>query len=368
MKFSATSVASLLLLLGNPAVGDWRCDCTSVVDSCQAEVQVKGNWIEVTSNTQSCARVDYFVDGLPFVALVVDGLDRQDWQSQTTNPQVMVQSCQVCRERPADARQPAQPADDTAALAARSDTETGLVPLIKVAPSYPERARLNGLEGYVVVEFNVNADGRVEQSRVVSARPQRVFNQAALAAVRRWRFAPRDPGSAAETLKEQIDFKLSAAQRRGGGARTASTRARPVNRPRNECLRESAAYDFGEMVEVGLINACATPIVVYACGVGTGASAGRWVCQTPERNATVLIQRGADLLSTAVIGTAGSGVAYSQDQFLIRAPNSQYWWLACEPSDEDCRAAGREWTSDIQMAPATVDPQRAARITVARSR
>ena len=50
-----------------------------------------------------CARVDYFVDGQPFVSVVVDGEDRENWLARTTNPRILVQSCQVCRDTGASA-------------------------------------------------------------------------------------------------------------------------------------------------------------------------------------------------------------------------------------------------------------------------
>ena len=94
------------LLVAALAVAGWcevthaqlRCDCTTIVDTCSADVAVKGSFIEIKSDTQQCSRVDYFVDGLPFVSVVVNGEDRQNWIPRTGNPKVLVQSCQVCRD------------------------------------------------------------------------------------------------------------------------------------------------------------------------------------------------------------------------------------------------------------------------------
>ena len=212
----------------------------------------------------------------------------------------------------------------------------------------------------------MTAEGTVERPRVVSSTPRRTFDQAAIAAVKRWRYPPREAGAQPVTLREQIDFQLDGTKPSSGIGRQVSTRPRPVNRPRNECVRESASYDFGDRVEVGLINACQVPVVVYACGIGTGNDVGRWICHTPERTGKALVRRDADAMNRNI--GAGFNLSYVQDQFLLRAPNSQYFWIACEPSDENCRSAGLEWTSDIQRAPATMDPQKAARITLARSR
>ena len=80
-----------------------RCDCTSVVDTCSADVIARGSYLEIKTDKPQCARVDYFVDGQPFVSVVTDGEDRQDWLARTDSPKIMVQSCQVCRDTTAAA-------------------------------------------------------------------------------------------------------------------------------------------------------------------------------------------------------------------------------------------------------------------------
>lgn len=59
-----------------------------------------------------------------------------------------------------------------------------------VQPSYPTRALARRLEGRVEVMFTVQPDGSVENVRVIQSTHARMFDQAALAAARRWRFAP----------------------------------------------------------------------------------------------------------------------------------------------------------------------------------
>ena len=354
-------VALAFLNNSGMAAGD-DCDCTNVVGSCSANVTVANGAIEVRSSTNTCSRVDYFVDGRPFVALIVDGVENRPFP-ENDNAEVFVQSCQVCSGTPSQQPTPIV-RDDSQDLEPQASPK--LEPLIRVAPRYPERAKLNQLQGKVVVEFAVNADGAVERPRILSASPRRTFDQAALAAVRRWRYPTRDAGAPAVTLREEIRFELPDADKRNTTGRQVSTRPRPINRPRNECIRESVSYDYGDQVEVGLINACQTPVVVYACGLGIGGNLGLWVCHTPEQTGKALVRRGIDAMNPAIGG--GYDLSYVENQFLMRAPNSQYWWIACEPSDSRCRAAGLEWTSGIQRSPSTVDPQKTARITLARSR
>jgi len=62
--------------------------------------------------------------------------------------------------------------------------------LEKVKPAYPEHARRLRRTGVVTLRFLVDAEGRVRQPRVVEAAPAGLFEDSALAAVRRWRFSP----------------------------------------------------------------------------------------------------------------------------------------------------------------------------------
>ena len=57
-------------------------------------------------------------------------------------------------------------------------------------PAYPAAARAAGIEGQVSVSYDVTTAGRVANAVVVAAEPGGVFEEAALAAVRSWRFRP----------------------------------------------------------------------------------------------------------------------------------------------------------------------------------
>ena len=56
---------------------------------------------------------------------------------------------------------------------------------------YPPAAQADGIEGRVVVRYDVTAQGRVRNAVVVDSQPPGVFEAAALAAVRSWIFKPR---------------------------------------------------------------------------------------------------------------------------------------------------------------------------------
>jgi TonB family protein len=76
---------------------------------------------------------------------------------------------------------------------------------------YPPDARADGVEGYVVVRYDVSADGRVDNVRVVDAEPRGIFDEAAVQAVSRWRFRPphRDgEAQAVAGLQSRLEFAL----------------------------------------------------------------------------------------------------------------------------------------------------------------
>ena len=55
---------------------------------------------------------------------------------------------------------------------------------------YPDQARAAGVEGVVRVRYDVTVEGLVVNARVDAADPVGVFDDAALALVRSWRFRP----------------------------------------------------------------------------------------------------------------------------------------------------------------------------------
>ncbi len=65
-----------------------------------------------------------------------------------------------------------------------------LVSLIKVQPTYPVRAAERGLEGHVIVELDVTAEGQVVNVRVLES-SNSIFNDASIEAAMRFRYRPR---------------------------------------------------------------------------------------------------------------------------------------------------------------------------------
>lgn len=73
------------------------------------------------------------------------------------------------------------------------------------APRYPVSALRRGIEGHVQVAFTIKPDGSVSAPRLISANPEGVFDEAAIAAARRWRF---EPGATPVTTNRVVNFTL----------------------------------------------------------------------------------------------------------------------------------------------------------------
>jgi protein TonB len=70
------------------------------------------------------------------------------------------------------------------------DVDEKPLPLQKIKPEYPYRARRRNIEGKVMVKFLVSVAGDVTKASVVEASPKGVFEQSVLEAIRKWRFKP----------------------------------------------------------------------------------------------------------------------------------------------------------------------------------
>ena len=107
---------------------------------------------------------------------------------------------------PKPARKPRATLPEPAA-APKVEPDKPFVPVLlhRVAPVYPRFARRRGVEGAVLVEFNLDTQGTVQDPQVLSAEPAGVFEQSALSALREWRFAP--PGTV-RRVRQRIEFKL----------------------------------------------------------------------------------------------------------------------------------------------------------------
>ena len=110
--------------------------------------------------------------------------------------------------RPGDAP-PEAPGDSLPALGEYVYVEELPVAIEKVPPDYPERARFKNVEGTVLVQALIGKDGRVRDTKVVRSIPE--LDDAAVAAVKRWRFKPArsKEGPVAVWVAIPVRFRLN---------------------------------------------------------------------------------------------------------------------------------------------------------------
>jgi len=93
-------------------------------------------------------------------------------------------------DEPPTAAAPSAPQGDGVTSVELVETGLDFLPMVVANPDYPPRALSERLAGYVQLEFDVTAAGRVENVRAVkSSDPQ--FEEAAIRAVAQWRYLPR---------------------------------------------------------------------------------------------------------------------------------------------------------------------------------
>ena len=78
-------------------------------------------------------------------------------------------------------------------------------------PKYPVQAARDGLEGWVQLTFSIEPDGTVSDIVILASQPKRVFDQAAIQALKKWKYhASIVQGVAVKRsgLHIQLDFNL----------------------------------------------------------------------------------------------------------------------------------------------------------------
>lgn len=81
--------------------------------------------------------------------------------------------------------------------------------LHRVEPDYPDEARDRQLQGAVVLDIHIRQDGTVQETKLVSGEP--LLADAAMAAVKQWRFQPRIVDGAPVEMQTRVtlNFRLS---------------------------------------------------------------------------------------------------------------------------------------------------------------
>jgi len=90
-------------------------------------------------------------------------------------------------------------------------SDADAVPVVRVEPIYPPYAQQRGLEGWVLVEFDIGPSGNVLNPKVLESNPARIFDEAAINTIKKWKYKPQvKDGKPLITrgLSVRITFKL----------------------------------------------------------------------------------------------------------------------------------------------------------------
>ncbi|WP_440876925.1 energy transducer TonB [Thalassotalea sp. PLHSN55] len=84
-------------------------------------------------------------------------------------------------------------------------------PIVRINPRYPADAARNGIEGWVILAFDINALGEVVNINIVDAKPKRIFDKAARRALSQWKYQAKSVAGkmvAQQNLSVQLDFTI----------------------------------------------------------------------------------------------------------------------------------------------------------------
>lgn len=92
-----------------------------------------------------------------------------------------------------------------------SGFDTDVIPIVRVPPAYPQRAKQAKLEGSVTMAVTIRPDGTVADVEVLESNPPRLFDQAAIQAMQRWKFRPKivNGKPEAQRARQTIEFTLN---------------------------------------------------------------------------------------------------------------------------------------------------------------
>ena len=92
----------------------------------------------------------------------------------------------------------------------RSDSRA--VPIVRIEPQYPRKAAIQGIEGWVLLQFDISPTGSVRNIKILNSKPTNMgFERAAARALQKWKYRPTmEEGKAISQIGEkvQLDFKL----------------------------------------------------------------------------------------------------------------------------------------------------------------
>ena len=84
--------------------------------------------------------------------------------------------------------------------------------IVRIDPKYPSQAARDGLEGWVILSYNIDKHGSVYDIAVLDASPKGIFDREARRALAKWRYKPAVTGGKAQAVPGVmvlLEFNLS---------------------------------------------------------------------------------------------------------------------------------------------------------------
>lgn len=100
--------------------------------------------------------------------------------------------------------------DALVAVAGGREVNANVIPLARINPIYPKRAKMMKKEGFVILEFTITQTGSVKDIEVLESQPVKLFDRSASRALSKWKFKPKIENNAAveQRASVQINFQL----------------------------------------------------------------------------------------------------------------------------------------------------------------
>ena len=99
---------------------------------------------------------------------------------------------------------------DAMVSVAGGEVNANVIPLARVSPIYPKRAKMMKTEGFVLLEFTITQTGNVRDIEILDSQPPNIFDRSASRALSKWNFKPKivDKMAVEQRASVQINFKL----------------------------------------------------------------------------------------------------------------------------------------------------------------
>ena len=90
---------------------------------------------------------------------------------------------------------------------AQSNYKEDAMPIVRIEPKYPIKAAKEGVEGAVLLKFDIALDGSTNNISVLQAVPSDIFNKESIRALAKWKYKP-DPQKVLKNNVVQLDYRI----------------------------------------------------------------------------------------------------------------------------------------------------------------